>query len=373
MKGKVLVTGGGGFIGSFLCEQLLQKGYDVRAFDNLDPQVHPARRRPRYLTRECEFVQGDVRDPERLGRALSRVHAVVHLAARVGVGQSQYEIRSYTDVNIGGTANLLDLVANRHRARIRKLVVASSMSIYGEGAYECPSCGPRLRAERTGEQLKSRKWEPLCTDCTRPLVARPTQENHPLRGDSIYAITKRVQEEMVISVGRTYGIPSAAMRFFNVYGPRQSLSNPYTGVLSLFLSRTKNRRPPIIYEDGLQTRDFISVHDVARACVALIESGEAVRGVFNLGSGRGRAIRDIALKLIRETHSGVKPRITERYRQGDIRHCTADISRIRKALGFEPLVSFEDGIRELLDWAREEKARDYSHRAQRELLSRGLV
>jgi dTDP-L-rhamnose 4-epimerase len=264
MKGRALVTSGAGFIGSFLTEQLLGAGYEVRVFDNLTSQFHPGNKRPSYLTNECELVVGDVRDIDALEKALKGVDSVVHLAARVGVGQSQYEIQSYSDVNIGGTASLLDLWVNQYRDKIRKLVIASSMSIYAEGSYHCSGCTFDSFTARKEEQLNAHRWEPQCPKCGKELIPIPTPEDRMLRGASVYALTKRVQEELSLSVCRTYQLPVTAFRFFNVFGPRQSLSNPYTGVLSIFLSRIKNKRPPIIYEDGLQTRDFISVHDVAR-------------------------------------------------------------------------------------------------------------
>jgi dTDP-L-rhamnose 4-epimerase len=372
MKGHVLVTGGAGFIGSFLTEALLKQGVNVRVLDVLHPQVHPSGKKPAYLTNQCEFVQADIRDQEKLKKALSGMDQVVHLAARVGVGQSQYEIRDYTDVNIGGTAGLLDLWVNQYRDQIKKLVVASSMSIYGEGAYACHACGKVSLKARSLESVQQGQWEPVCSQCNSPLKAQPTSEGHRLLGDSVYAITKRVQEEMVLSVGKTYGLGVVALRFFNVYGPRQSLSNPYTGVLSIFLSRIKNKRAPIIYEDGLQTRDFVSVHDIAQACIESLKNDNLKNEVFNVGSGDPRAIRAIAESLIQAARISTNLDITQRYRKGDIRHCFADLTQILKKTNYRPQVSFEEGLRELIEWAQNEKAEDRSDQADQELRSKGL-
>src|SRR6266571_7726890 len=291
---RVLITGGAGFIGSHLADRLLAEGHEVRALDNLDPQVHPTGERPGYLDGEVELQVGDVRDHEAVGRALEGVEAVVHFAAAVGVGQSMYEIERYTSINAIGAAVLLEETVER-REQIRKLLVASSMSIYGEGQYRNPKTGesslaPGLRPE---SQLAARRWEVVADDGT-PLEPEPTAETKPLRPTSIYAINKRDHEEMTLAVGAAYGIPSVALRFFNVYGERQALSNPYTGVAAIFASRLINDRPPLVFEDGHQTRDFIDVRDIVRCCVLALTGDGADGHVLNVGTGRATSVLEVA-------------------------------------------------------------------------------
>ncbi|HPJ73102.1 MAG TPA: SDR family NAD(P)-dependent oxidoreductase, partial [bacterium] len=256
---KILVTGGAGFIGSFIVDALVREGHRVRIFDNIEPQVHPGGKAPDYLNPEAEFVRADVRDYEALARAVEDVEIVFHEAAMVGVGQSMYQISRYMEVNTLGTANLLDILVNRPN-RVRKLIVPSSMSTYGEGAYRCAACGIVSPPLRTEEQMASGDWEVHCPVCGAVAVPVPTPETKLQEINSIYALAKKDQEEMVLNIGVTYRIPVVALRYFNVFGPRQSLSNPYTGVAAIFMSRLKNDHPPVVFEDGLQSRDFISVH-----------------------------------------------------------------------------------------------------------------
>jgi len=372
MSANVLVTGGAGFIGSFIVDKLVERDYKVRIFDNLDSQVHTRSQAPSYLNREAEFIQGDMRDYEKLAGALKGVEVIFHYAASVGIAQSQYEIKKYVDVNVGGTANLLDVLVNK-RYNIKKLIVAASMSSYGEGNYRCSKCGTVRPPLRTEQQMEKKDWELYCPDCGRKMEPVPTDEMARPISNSIYAITKMVQEEMVMNIGRTYSIPSVALRLFNVYGPRQSLSNPYTGVVAIFMSRLKNGRAPVIYEDGNQTRDFVSVHDVVQANMLALEKDEADYGVFNVGSGKARSIRDIAETLARLCQVDIGPEITEKYRRGDVRHCFADISRVRDTLGFRPAISFEAGIKELIEWSYKEPSMDKFDQAHRELKERGLI
>jgi dTDP-L-rhamnose 4-epimerase len=366
-----LVTGGAGFIGSFLVDALIERGHQVKIYDNLDPQVHPGGRVPEYLNNEAEFIQGDVRDYEQLHKALNGVEIVFHKAAAVGVGQSQYQIQHYVDINIGGTANLLDIIANE-RTQVSKIVVAASMSSYGEGQYACPDCGvvnPPLRSE---QQMANQDWEvhcPICQKITHPL---PTPEEKRLECNSIYAITKKTQEEMVLNIGQTYGIPAVALRYFNVYGPRQSLSNPYTGVVAIFISRIKHQHPPVVFEDGLQTRDFVSVHDIVRANMLAMEA-DALSGYCNIGTGQARTIRGIAETLITLYGRDISPEITCKFRQGDIRHCVADVCKAKTILGYSPQITFEDGMRELIRWSETAESRDKFEEAHQELQRRGLV
>ena len=373
MGDKVLITGGAGFIGSHLADALLQEGYEVRVYDSLVPQVHgQGRALPLYLSDGVEFVEGDVRDREGLERALREVRIVFHLAAAVGVAQSMYEIQRYTEVNVLGTSVLLDILAGG-KHQVEKLIVASSMSIYGEGKYECPECGVVYPRMRSLEKLRSRVWEMECPHCGRTLSPLPTDEDKPLHPASVYAISKRDQEEMCLCVGRAYGIPTVALRYFNVYGPRQALSNPYTGVAAIFSARLLNGNPPLIFEDGLQSRDFVHVSDVVRASLLAMKSEEANYEAFNVGTGRPLRVIDMAHALCRKLRPDIEPVIVNRFREGDIRHCYADISKIRARLGFEPRVRFEEGIEDLIGWIEEQTAADRVELAKEELARRGLL
>jgi dTDP-L-rhamnose 4-epimerase len=370
---KVLVTGGAGFVGSHTADALLAKGHEVRVFDSLEPQVHGENPTiPAYLNPEVEFIWGDVRDRDALKKAVAGVDAIFHLAAAVGVGQSMYEVYKYVEVNSLGGAVLLDILAN-DKHKVQKVVVASSMSIYGEGQYRCVNCGivyPKLRSEA---QLEEQKWEMRCPHCDGVAIPMPTGEDKPLFPTSIYAISKRDHEEMFLTVGWTYGIPTVALRYFNIYGPRQALSNPYTGVAAIFSSRLLNHNPPLVFEDGLQSRDFIHVSDIVQASMLALEKEEANYEVFNVGTGRQLTILDMGNILCEELDPEQKPVILNQYRAGDIRHCYADISRIREKLGFAPKVAFEDGINGLVDWVRTQQADDLVEKAKAQLLERRLV
>lgn len=369
---NILVTGGCGFIGSFLVDRLVGDGHSVRILDNLDPQIHKNSSPPDYLNKEAEFIKGDIRDRKELKKALEGVEIVFHEASAVGIGQSMYEIEHYVDVNTRGTATLLDLIVNEEN-NIKKMMVAASMSSYGEGSYECEKCGkiePNLREEG---QLEKRKWELICPECGSSLKPIPAPETKSQKTNSIYALTKKDQEEMFLQIGKAYGIPAVALRYFNVFGPRQSLSNPYTGVIAIFLSRVKNNKPPVIYEDGLQTRDFISVHDIVEANIKAMNSSNADYETFNVGSGKGLSIKEIASKIIELNGSNLSPEITNNFRKGDVRHCFADISRIRNKLEFEPKTSFEEGMKELIKWSSSVKAEDRFEDAAKELKERGLI
>jgi len=366
---KILVTGGAGFIGSHLVNALAEK-HEVVVLDNLETQVH--RGKPKYLNEKVSYIFGDIRDGDVLRKALEGVEVIFHEAAAVGVGQSMYQIEKYVEVNTMATAKLLDILVNEEND-VKKLIVASSMSIYGEGAYECDNCGevyPKLREEK---QLKRREWELRCPYCGEIVKPIPTSEEKPLHPTSIYAITKRDQEEMCLTVGRAYGIPTVALRYFNVYGPRQSLNNPYTGVCAIFSARIKNGKPPLIFEDGLQTRDFVSVHDIVHANILAMERDLGNYEAFNVGTGKATDIITVAETLINLYRRDLKPEITNKYRAGDIRHCFADISKIRKKLGFKPKISFEEGMKELVEWADRTEAEDRFEIARRELEERKLV
>jgi dTDP-L-rhamnose 4-epimerase len=371
MKPLVLVTGGAGFIGSHIVEMLLKRGYPVRVFDKLVEQVH-AGAGPRYVPREAEFIRGDMRDRDAVKAALDGVRWVVHDAAEVGVGQSMYEVVRYVDANTGGTAVLLDLLANE-RHTVEKIVVASSMSIYGEGAYRCPEHGvvyPRLR---TADQLADRDWELHCPRCRAAVAPVPTPEDKPLFPTSIYAISKMDQELMCLAMGAAYGFAAVALRYFNTYGPRQALSNPYTGVAAIFSSRLLNRHRPVIFEDGAQSRDFTHVSDIARANILALESDKAAGQALNVGTGRPITVRKVAEVLAEKLRLDIEPEIVGQFRAGDIRHCYADIGKARELLGFEPRVTFEDGMSELVDWVSQQRADDQVERACEELASRRLA
>jgi dTDP-L-rhamnose 4-epimerase len=370
---RVLITGGAGFIGSHLADQLLADGHEVRALDNLDPQVHPQGRRPDYLHADVELETGDVRDRDAVGRALDGIDAVVHFAAAVGVGQSMYEIERYTSINAIGAAVVLEEALER-RDTIQKLLVASSMSIYGEGQYRNPRSGesglaPWLRPEA---QLAERAWELLADDGT-PLEPEPTSETKPLRPTSIYAINKRDHEEMFLAVGAAYGVPAVALRFFNVYGERQSLSNPYTGVAAIFSSRLLNDRPPLVFEDGGQTRDFIDVRDIARCCALALTQDGANGRTLNVGTGVATSIVDVAHTISRGLGKEIEPELVGKYRAGDIRHCYADTSLAQQLLGFSADIPFEAGMQDLLEWLEGQEAEDSVDAAREALVARGLA
>lgn len=369
---EILITGGAGFIGSFTADRLIELGHKVKIFDNLDPQVHPNGRVPAYLNRAARFIKGDVRDYNLLKDSMKDVDIIFHFAACVGVGQSQYEIKKYVDVTIGGTANLLDILVNC-KNKIKKIIFSASMSSYGEGLYSCESCGQVRPGLRPITQLKQRQWEPLCPNCKSNITPIPIDEQQYQYANSIYAITKKVQEEMIFNISRTYDIPAVGLRYFNVYGPRQALSNPYTGVCAIFISRVKNGEPPVIYEDGLQTRDFISIYDVVDVNLLAMSRGEAEFEVFNVGTGRATSIKQVANTLIELSGKDLEPLIIQKFRFGDIRHCFADISKLTSKLGFKPRIDFRNGMRELMDWAKNESAYDGFEQAQAELKEKGLV
>ncbi|HEV7868731.1 MAG TPA: NAD-dependent epimerase/dehydratase family protein [Chthoniobacteraceae bacterium] len=371
MAKNILITGGAGFVGSHLADELLDHGYTVRALDNLSPQVHGVcAQRPDYLAEDVELLEGDVRDPQAVWKALEDVDAVYHFAATVGVGQSMYQIENYTSVNGIGTAVLLEALAKRP---VERLIVASSMSIYGEGLYRTQEGTSAEGRERSLEQLKAHDWEIRGAD-GKALQPVPTPESKSPALPSVYAISKYHQERLCLNVARAYGIAAVGLRFFNIYGTRQALSNPYTGVLAIFASRFLNGKPPLINEDGLQQRDFVSVHDVARACRLALEVPGAADQVFNVGSGRHFTIREIADQMARAVNcSDIEPVITGRYRMGDIRNCFADVSLARKVLGYKPQVTLEQGLADLAEWLEGQTAEDHAAEASRELATRGLT
>ncbi|MBI2513555.1 MAG: NAD-dependent epimerase/dehydratase family protein [Opitutae bacterium] len=371
MAKRILITGGAGFIGSHLADNLIARGYTVRALDCLSPQVHRENSsRPDYLHPDVELIVGDVRDAAIVRRALRGVDAVYHFAAKAGVGQSMYQIADYTSVNGDGTAILLEALVERP---VERLIVASCLSIYGEGLYRSSEGVLVPGEERSLEQLRTHEWE-LRTSRGQPLTPVPTPETKAPALGSVYALSKYDQERMCLVVGRAYRIPTVALRFFNVYGPRQALANPYTGVLAIFASQLLHDRPPVIFEDGLQQRDFVNVRDIAEGCRLALEVPEAAGRVFNLGSGERFTMREIATRVaVALDKPHIAPRITGQHRTGDIRHCFANISLARHVLGYEPRVSFADGLADLVEWLRDATPLTPPPDAGGELSARGLA
>jgi dTDP-L-rhamnose 4-epimerase len=367
---KILITGGAGFIGGHLAEELLRHDYDVRILDVLDPQVHENGAIPDYLSDEVEFVGADIRDASAVERAVRGVDGVVHLAAAVGVGQSMYQLHKYVDVNASGTAVLLEAI-NKHP--VERLVVASSMSVYGEGAYSNGTGRLHHPPRRERAQLSRHEWEPTAARGVA-LTSVPTPEDIVPEPASPYALTKYDQELLCLMFGDAYSIPTLALRLFNVYGPRQALSNPYTGVMAIFACRLLNGSAPIIYEDGQQLRDFVNVRDVARAFRLALERPEIRDCAINVGSGRAVTIEQVARTLAEVlARPDLEPQFEGKYRFGDVRHCFADISRAVMRLEYRPEVTFEAGVAELAEWLSRQQAVDRAPQAAAELASRGLT
>ncbi len=370
---QILITGGAGFVGSHLADGLLAAGHRVRILDDLTPQVHQSGP-PDYLSPDVELVVGDVRDPNRLREVLTGVDVVFHFAATVGVGQSMYEIARYMSVNTQGTAELLQAMLDNHITP-EKLIVASSMSIYGEGQYKCSQCGAAaFPPVRPVSQLKAGEWELHCKSCAGVLVPVPTNEGKPSEINSVYALSKRDQEELCLIYGRNYGVPVTALRFFNIYGTRQALSNPYTGVAAIFAARLINNQNPLVFEDGEQMRDFVSVHDIVRANMLAIDAPASNDQVINIGGGVPITIRRVA-EILAEAlgKPELTPVITQKYRAGDIRHCFADLTRAGKLLGYQPQVTHEQGFRELAEWLAHQEAEDKAETMLQELSTYGLT
>jgi dTDP-L-rhamnose 4-epimerase len=370
----ILVTGGAGYIGSHLVDALVAREYRVTVLDNLEPQVHRSGVWPTYANAKAEYVKGDVRDRSVFEPLVLRSQAVVHFGAAVSVGQSMYQVDRYVDVNTRGTAVLLDILVNAAH-HVEKVIVASSIGVYGEGAYECATHGVVAPTIRSEQQLTLRDWEQHCPYCSTHVRSIPTPEDKALYRDNIYSMTKYHQEEMVLLIGKTYGIPSVAPRFFNVYGPRQSLSNPYAGVAAIWLSRLLNGKQPIVFEDGGQLRDFVSIHDVVDCLVLMLEKPGADHLPVNIGSGETITILDIAKLLTRLLGVSIEAQVTQTGRKFDIRHNTADIARARQTLGYAPKISLEEGFSELIEWAKTtpDVAVDFFDKALQELQEKGLL
>lgn len=368
---RILITGGAGFIGSHLADALISGGHNVRVLDSLNPQVHGgAAERPAYLNGDAELLVGDLLDRHALDLALDGIDVVYHFASVVGVGQSMYEIFRYTRANNLGTAALWEAIIRRP---VSRLIVASSMSVYGEGLYQAADGTLRTPGARESARLKAKQWE-LFDERGEPLLPLPTPETKPATLSSIYALSKFDQERMSLMLGNTYGIPTVALRFFNVFGQRQALSNPYTGVIAIFAARLLNNRTPLLFEDGYQKRDFVHVHDVAAAAALALTAADAPGQILNIGSGQAVSIIEVASSLATVLgKSNIRPEISGLYRSGDIRHCFADISRARHTLDFKPAISLEAGLLDLVQWLASQKAIDRVDEARGELSARGLA
>jgi len=372
MKKRVLVTGGAGFIGSHTVDALIEDGYEVRVYDNLNPQVHGEKsEKPGYLHPEAEFVKGDVRDRADLYQAIKNVDFIIHDAAEVGVGQSMYSINQYISTNVQGTGVLWDILVNE-KNNVEKVLVASSMSLYGEGCYQCEEHGKISPKPRPANQLTEGQWEMLCPVCSLPVIPIATSEEKELDVTSVYAQSKKDQEIYSLMIGRAHKIPTVACRYFNCYGPRQSLNNPYTGAAAIFCSAIKNNKPPLIYEDGNQRRDFIHVKDLVQGKLLLLNKTEADYGIFNIGTGKPSSILELAETLIELSGKSFNPNVVYKFRNGDIRDCYADITKINK-LGFQPRFSLKEGLKDLINWSDGQKAISKVEDAHRQLVEKGLV
>lgn len=376
MSKKVLITGGAGFIGSNLALQLLSKGYEVRVMDNLSEQIHDqVENSPLYnsIVGKVEFIQGDVRNRADWEKCLKGQEVVIHLAAETGTGQSMYEIEKYVDVNIKGTAILLDILANEE-SRVQKVVVASSRSIYGEGRYACVEHGEVYPNSREEKDLTAGDFETKCPVCRGSLKLMYTNERSKIHPSSIYGITKQNQEQMVLTACKSIGVAAVALRYQNVYGPGQSLSNPYTGILSIFSTRILNGNPINIFEDGLESRDFVFIDDVVSATISCVEKEQANYEVFNVGSGEATTVSQVAEALREAYGKPVDVAVSGDYRLGDIRHNVADITKAQRILEFKPKVMFSEGIKRFSAWVKEQEIQEDKYESSiEEMKQKGLM
>ena len=372
---NILITGGAGFIGSRLCEKLHEKGYNITVLDNLSQQIHGSVKSSLFkkIKGKSTFIKGDVRNKEDWSRAIKGQDAVVHLAAETGTGQSMYEIEKYNDVNIMGTAYLLEILANSTHS-VKKIIVASSRAIYGEGKYNCKVHGDKYPLQRKEKDMKKGEFNPKCDICNLELNLLSTDEESKIHPSSIYGINKQQQEQMVMLMGDSLGIPTVAFRYQNVYGPGQSLSNPYTGILSIFSTRILNGNNLDIYEDGLESRDFVYVDDVVEATILGIEKEQANGEVFNIGSGVATTVKEVAESLKKFYNSDINISISGKYRLGDIRHNYADLNKVKTLLGFTPKYNFLKGIAEFVSWVKtQEVMEDKYEKSVQELKDKGLM
>lgn len=372
---NILITGGAGFIGSRLCEKLFDQGYNITILDNLSEQIHGNTESFLFkkIKDKCTFIKGDVRNKDDWKKSIENQEIIIHLAAETGTGQSMYELAKYNDVNIMGTAYMLELLANSNH-NIKKIVVASSRAIYGEGKYNCKTHGFQYPSQRKEKDIKKGDFNLKCSICNSNMHVLATHEQSKIHPSSIYGITKQQQEQMVMLMGESLSIPSVAFRYQNVYGPGQSLSNPYTGILSIFSTRILNGNNLDIYEDGLASRDFVYIDDVVDATILGIEKEEANGEVFNVGSGLAITVKEVAESLKRLFTSDVNINISGQFRIGDIRHNYADLTKIHKLLGFHPKYNFKQGLSNFVDWVKLQKIQeDKYEKSKIELKSKGLL
>lgn len=373
---NILITGGAGFIGSNLTKKLVSKGYGITILDNLSKQIHGKDQKSELYNSIKEistFILGDVCNEEDWKKALKGQDAVIHLAAETGTGQSMYEISRYNDVNILGTSHLLDFLANNKNS-VKKLIIASSRSIYGEGKYKCENHGVVYPNERVASNMMKGKFDLFCDACGSELNLMPTDENSKIHPSSIYGITKQQQEQMILLMGKSLGIPAVALRYQNVYGPGQSLSNPYTGILSIFSTRMLNGNDIDIYEDGEESRDFVFIDDVVEATILALEKEEANHQIFNVGSGEATSVTQVANSLKKLYGSNVNISIGGSFRLGDIRHNYADLNKIKNLLGFTAKFDFQTGISRFVDWVKTQEVKeDKYEQSLNELKNKGLI
>ena len=372
---NILITGGAGFIGSRLCEKLFDQGNNITVLDNLSEQIHGNGESFLFnkIKDKCTFIKGDVRDKNDWAHAIKNQEIIIHLAAETGTGQSMYEVEKYTNVNVIGTSHMLEILANSNH-NVKKIIVASSRSIYGEGKYNCKTHGVQYPSKRREEDMKKGEFNPKCSMCNSTLNVLPTDEQSKIHPSSIYGINKQQQEQMVMLMGESLSIPSIAFRYQNVYGPGQSLSNPYTGILSIFSTRILNGNDLDIYEDGEETRDFVYIEDAVDATILGIEKEEANGHIFNVGSGVSTSVLDVANTLKRLYNSEINITVSGKFRLGDIRHNCADLSKSKDILGFTPKYNFERGITEFVNWVKtQEVMEDKYEKSIQQLKNKGLI
>jgi len=372
---NILITGGAGFIGSRLCEKLFDQGNNITVLDNLSEQIHGNGESFLFnkIKDKCTFIKGDVRDKNDWAHAIKNQEIIIHLAAETGTGQSMYEVEKYTNVNVIGTSHMLEILANSNH-NVKKIIVASSRSIYGEGKYNCKTHGVQYPSKRKEEDMKKGEFNPKCSMCNSSLNVLPTDEQSKIHPSSIYGINKQQQEQMVMLMGESLSIPSIAFRYQNVYGPGQSLSNPYTGILSIFSTRILNGNNLDIYEDGEESRDFVYIEDAVDATILGIEKEEANGNIFNVGSGVSTRVLDVANTLKRLYNSEINITVNGEFRLGDIRHNFADLSKLKDILGFTPKYNFERGITEFVNWVKtQEVMEDKYEKSIQQLKNKGLI
>ena len=378
MPKKILITGGAGFIGSNVCLRLIDQGYKITILDNLSKQIHgpdPEKTSPLYrsVRDKVDFVHGSVTDRNTLKAAVGKQDAIIHLAAETGTGQSMYEIERYTSVNIGGTALLLDILANTPH-QVKKLIVASSRAIYGEGKYLSPGRGVVYPASREPEDMEQGDFEVNHPGCEGPLEVLPTDEDATLHPASVYGITKQTQEQLVMNATKAMGIAGVALRYQNVYGPGQSLHNPYTGILAIFSNRIRNGQPINVFEDGKMTRDFVFIKDVVDATVLCLENNRANGNVYNVGSGKPTSVLTVVNELMNLFAQEVSVEISGNFRKGDIRHNFADLTKIKQDLNFTPRTDFREGLKRFVEWARNQEAQPGNYeQSVKEMKRKGLL